>query len=158
MTVNIHVVFACLAFVFGGYIGSFLNVCLWRIPRKESGEHVKAETRGKVFLSAAFTCAFACGAGAVAVANVQARQRPKSDIVDVYYDLVAGEGGVFDVSVSIEGGGDKPVLSTLRGDVRGDERPSRLGRRGEADAGGGGLRHGREWQDDLCRHAGRRNR
>ena len=36
MTVDVHIVFACLAFVFGGYIGSFLNVCIWRIPRGES--------------------------------------------------------------------------------------------------------------------------
>ena len=69
--------------------------------------------------------AFACAAGAATIANVQARQRPKSDIVDVYYDLVAGEGGVFDVSVSIEGGGDKPALSTLRGDVGADVTPGR---------------------------------
>ena len=65
-------------------------------------------------LTAASLLAFACGAGAATIANVQVRQRPKSDIVDVYYDLVAGEGGVFDVSVSIEGGGDKPALSILR--------------------------------------------
>ena len=36
MTVNIHIVFACLAFVTGSYVGSFLNVCIWRIPRGES--------------------------------------------------------------------------------------------------------------------------
>ena len=36
MTVNVHIVFAFLAFVTGSYVGSFLNVCIWRIPRKES--------------------------------------------------------------------------------------------------------------------------
>ena len=30
------VYFAFLSFVYGSYIGSFLNVCIWRIPREES--------------------------------------------------------------------------------------------------------------------------
>ncbi len=62
---------------------------------------------------------------AARIENVQAHQRPKSDIVDIYYDLVASEGGVFDVSLEIEGGGDKPVLSTLSGDVGVDVPPGR---------------------------------
>ena len=36
MTIDPHIVFASLAFVFGSYIASFLNVCIWRIPRGES--------------------------------------------------------------------------------------------------------------------------
>lgn len=55
------------------------------------------------------------GVEAATIANVKAQQRPKSDIVDVYYDLVESGGGVFDISISIEGGGDKPTLSTLSG-------------------------------------------
>ena len=65
------------------------------------------------------------GAGAAIIENVMAQQRPKSDIVDVYYDLVESGGGVFDVSISIEGGGDKPLLSTLSGDVGVDIVPGR---------------------------------
>ena len=68
---------------------------------------------------------FAQVAGAASIANVKAQQRPKSDIVDVYYDLVESGGGVFDVSISIEGGGDKPTLSTLSGDVGVDIVPGR---------------------------------
>ncbi len=66
-----------------------------------------------------------CGADAARIENVQAQQRPKSDLVDIYYDLVAEDGGVFDVSLSIEGGGDKPALATLSGDVGVDVVPGR---------------------------------
>lgn len=62
---------------------------------------------------------------AASIQNVMAQQRPKSDIVDIYYDLVESGGGVFDISISIEGGGDKPVLSTLSGDVGVDISPGR---------------------------------
>jgi len=92
---------------------------------KPKGRGTRSKSVVKCQLAAMCLLAFACAAGAATIANVQARQRPKSDIVDVYYDLVAGEGGVFDVSVSIEGGGDKPALSTLRGDVGADVTPGR---------------------------------
>ena len=70
-----------------------------------------------------FTLAY--GAAAATIQNVWARQRPKSGIVDIYYDLLEPRGGMFDVTISIEGGGDKPPLSTLSGDVGVDIPPGR---------------------------------
>lgn len=60
----------------------------------------------------------AYGAKAAAVQNVQAQQRPKSDIVDIYYDLVTSEGEVFDVSISIEGVGDISVAVPVDANAR----------------------------------------
>ncbi len=48
--------------------------------------------------------------------------------------------------------GDLAFVACGKRRFRGDERPQRLGRRGETDAGGGGPRHGLGRQDDLRRH------
>lgn len=65
------------------------------------------------------------GTAAATIENVYAEQRPKSYIVDIYYDLVDSNGGLWDISVAVEGGGDKPTLSTLDGDVGVDLTPGR---------------------------------
>ncbi|MBP5544059.1 MAG: formylglycine-generating enzyme family protein [Kiritimatiellae bacterium] len=76
----------------------------------------------------------------VDVENVRAQQRPRSNIVEVFYDLVAPEGGVYDVSVSIAGGGDAPALSTLSGDFGPDIIPGR-NKKIEWDAGADWVQH-----------------
>lgn len=63
--------------------------------------------------------------GEARVENVRAQQRPRSQVVDVWYDLVADTGGVFEVSLAIGGGGVEPPLSTLGGDYGADIEPGR---------------------------------
>lgn len=63
--------------------------------------------------------------GEARVENVRAQQRPRSQVVDVWYDLVSDTGGVFEVSLAIGGGGVEPPLSTLGGDYGADIEPGR---------------------------------
>lgn len=77
---------------------------------------------------------------AATVENVRAQQWPRSNVVEVFYDLVAPEGGVFDVSLAISGGGDAPTLSTLSGDIGADIIPGR-NKRIEWDAGADWAQH-----------------
>lgn len=51
----------------------------------------------KHLLGIAFLLVLAQGTGAASVESVRAQQRPKSNIVDVYYDLVEPEGGPYDM-------------------------------------------------------------
>ncbi len=74
-----------------------------------------------------------CAEGA-SVENVRAQQRARSRVVDVWYDLVAPEGGVFEVSLAIGGDGVEPPLSTVGGDYGADIEPGR-NKRIEWDAG-----------------------
>ena len=84
---------------------------------------------------------FATNAKAEArVENVRAAQRPRSSVVDVFYDLVAPEGGVYDVALAIGGGGAEPPLSTLGGDIGADVIPGR-NKRIEWDAGADWAQH-----------------
>ena len=88
-------------------------------------------------------CLFAAissSAYAAAVENVRAAQRPRSNVVEIFYDLEAPEGGVYAVSVSIAGGGDAPALSTLSGDFGPDIIPGR-NKKIEWDAGADWSQH-----------------
>lgn len=51
------------------------------------------------------------------VTNVRGSQRPNSNLVDIYYDLNASEGGTYTVEVSIEGRTDEVTATTFSGDV-----------------------------------------
>ena len=68
------------------------------------------------------------------VENVRAQQRARSRVVDVWYDLVAPEGGVYEVSLAIGGDGVEPPLSSVGGDWGADIEPGR-NKRIEWDAG-----------------------
>ena len=74
------------------------------------------------------------------VENVRASQRPRSNTVEVFYDLVAPEGDVYDVSLAIGGGGVEPPLSTVGGDIGADIIPGR-NKRIEWDAGADWAQH-----------------
>ncbi len=74
------------------------------------------------------------------VENVRAQQRPRSNVVEVFYDLVAPKGGVYDVSLAIGGGGVEPPLSTVGGDIGADIIPGR-NKRIEWDAGADWAQH-----------------
>ena len=63
--------------------------------------------------------------GEARVENVWAQQRPRSQVVDVWYDLLSDTGGVFEVTLAIGGGGVDSPLSTLGGDYGADIEPGR---------------------------------
>ena len=90
-----------------------------------------------ILIAAAALIAHAEGAR---VENVRAQQRPRSNVVDVFYDLVAPEGGFYDVSLAIGGDGVEPPLSTLSGDWGTDVIPGR-NKRIEWDAGADWAQH-----------------
>ena len=90
-----------------------------------------------VLLAAASLIVHAQGAR---VENVRAAQRPRSNVVEVFYDLVAPEGGVYDVALAIGGGGAEPPLSTLGGDWGADVIPGR-NKKIEWDAGADWAQH-----------------
>ena len=51
------------------------------------------------------------------VTNVRASQRPNSNLVDIYYDLNATDGGTYTVEVTIEGRTDEVTATTFSGNV-----------------------------------------
>lgn len=79
----------------------------------------KTATIGLVMVLMALTTSGA------SVENVRAKQRERSRVVDVWYDLVSTDGGVFDVSLRIAEGGDEPPLSTVCGDIGTDIEPGK---------------------------------
>ncbi len=51
------------------------------------------------------------------VTNVRGLQRPNSNLVDIYYDLNATDGGTYTVEVAIEGRTDTVAATTFSGDI-----------------------------------------
>ncbi len=62
---------------------------------------------------------------AATVENVRAFQRPRTNLVDVYYDLVSEDGGLFDIEVSFNSSSNRLEASTLSGDVGENILPGR---------------------------------
>lgn len=87
---------------------------------------------GGMLAAAVWLSAGTCAWGA-SVENVRAQQRARSRVVDVWYDLVAPEGGVYEVSLAI-GGEEELPISSVGGDIGADIEPGR-NKRIEWDAG-----------------------
>lgn len=51
------------------------------------------------------------------VENVRGSQRPNSNLVDIYYDLNATDGGTFTVEVAVEGRTNDVTATTFSGDI-----------------------------------------
>ena len=64
-------------------------------------------------------------ASAETITNVRGRQRAGSNLVDIYYDLDAPEGGTYTVEVEIEGRTNEVTAATFTGSVGGGVRPGR---------------------------------
>ncbi|MBQ7189484.1 MAG: hypothetical protein IJR99_08735 [Kiritimatiellae bacterium] len=71
------------------------------------------------FAAAAITAVLAAAftASGETVTNVRGQQREKSNLVDIYYDLEATEGGSYTVKVEIEGRTNEVNAATFTGDV-----------------------------------------
>ena len=69
-------------------------------------------------LVATFAVAFGAWTGlAETVTNVRGMQREKSNLVDIYYDIEATDGGAYTVTVEIEGRTNEVTAATFTGDV-----------------------------------------
>ena len=93
-----------------------------------SGGNTKEETMKrllKISLAGLWVAGWAVYSYAATVENVRAFQRPDSNLVDVYYDLVAPEGGNYVVSLQISSDKSFPPTTTLKGDVGVGVHPGR---------------------------------
>ena len=70
-----------------------------------------------MMLTAAVVLGIALTGFGETVTNVRGSQRPNSNLVDIYYDLNATDGGTYTVEVAIEGRTDTVTATTFSGDV-----------------------------------------
>ncbi len=59
------------------------------------------------------------------VTNVRGRQRENSNLIDIYYDIEATDGGMYSVKVEIEGRTNEVTAATFTGDVGDGIAPGR---------------------------------
>ena len=83
-------------------------------------------TTKPVFARVAFAVAALAWTGlAETVTNVRGRQRENSNLVDIYYDIEATDGGTYSVKVEIEGRTNEVTAATFTGDVGDGIAPGR---------------------------------
>ena len=78
-----------------------------------------------MMLTAAVVLGIALTGFGETVTNVRGSQRPNSNLVDIYYDLNATDGGTYKVEVAIEGRTDTVTATTFSGDVGGGIAPGK---------------------------------
>jgi len=94
----------------------------WRVPtppRQEGTTMAKARLKiaHRLAVVVVFVLSIALTGLAETVTNVRGSQRPNSNLVDIYYDLNATDGGTYTVGVAIEGRTNEVTATTFSGDV-----------------------------------------
>ncbi len=79
----------------------------------------------RVVAGIAMVAAVAWTGLAETVTNVRGRQREKSNLIDIYYDIEATDGGKYTVKVEIEGRTNEVTATTFTGDVGDGIAPGR---------------------------------
>ena len=79
----------------------------------------------RVAAGIAMAAAIAWTGLAETVTNVRGRQRENSNLIDIYYDIEATDGGKYTVKVEIEGRTNEVTATTFTGDVGDGIAPGR---------------------------------
>ena len=90
------------------------------IASGETTEHERNETKMRkliMMLAAVIALGITLTGFGETVTNVRGSQRPNSNLVDIYYDLNATDGGTYTVEVAIEGRTDTVAATTFSGDI-----------------------------------------
>ena len=86
---------------------------------------IKRNALRRVAAGIAMAAAVAWTGLAETVTNVRGRQREKSNLIDIYYDIEATDGGKYTVTVQIEGRTNEVTAATFTGDVGDGIAPGR---------------------------------
>ena len=86
---------------------------------------IKRNALRRVVAGIAMAAAVAWTGLAETVTNVRGRQRENSNLVDIYYDIEATDGGTYSVTVQIEGRTNEVTAATFTGDVGDGIAPGR---------------------------------
>ena len=86
---------------------------------------IKRNALRRVVAGIAMAAAVAWTGLAETVTNMRGRQREKSNLIDIYYDIEATDGGRYTVKVEIEGRTNEVTATTFTGDVGDGIAPGR---------------------------------